>query len=101
MGNKLCFLYSRMNEDFYALHQFKWKLEQTELHPNHFLILKISVLCVMLFWGSVRGLPFFSSRYDFFIATVHLANDALRIYDHVSPGMSIHRGEPVYILIFL
>ncbi|XP_021967216.1 uncharacterized protein LOC110862335 [Folsomia candida] len=86
----------RMNEDFYALHQFKWKLEQTELHPNHFLILKISVLCVMLFWGSVRGLPFFSSRYDFFIATVHLANDALRIYDHVSPGMSIHRARILF-----
>lgn len=80
------------HEDFYALIHLKWRLE-VELHKNHFLLLKISVICVMLFWGCVRGLPFFSPRYDFFISTINLAQEALRIYDFVCPGMSIQRGE--------
>jgi hypothetical protein len=81
-----------VHEDFYALVQLKYRFEQ-QLHQNHFLILKISVICVMLFWGSVRGLPFFSPRYDFFISTINLANEALRIYDFICPGMSIQRGN--------
>jgi len=91
--NKLHSKIKLYQNDYWQMVGFVFENNIKVLHPNHFLLFKACWSCLELFWGSLKGLPFFSQRYEFFNSCTHVAKKALDLLDIILPGASIQRGN--------